>query len=376
MGPPSSQATSGGSAGPEDRQAGAQGGELIDSSQKIRKIRKNRKIRNRDARYARRLRIFGDFWIYTLTCFTGSPRVTACVRWQRPHHRSAPPQVLRRSQPAGPCAAARLLTYQRMTVWPAKTRNPKPTLTAPSIISPAWPAALVRPRVPPYARGRSETLDAATAAAHQAAPWLLTLARVGYVAKGVLYLAMAALALRLAQGQPAASPEPQAALGWLGNGPWGDLLLGVAAIGSLGYAAWKLAAALAGAHRKPTRRLGAAATGFAHLGLGLAAGSRLLGRPMGGGGGSARRRVVAHLGAAGFAARGVGLGLAGWFIVQAALQAAPQRARGFGGAIAGLLAWPEGRALLAIVALAFAAYGLFRFVKARSPRLDPLAAGG
>lgn len=271
----------------------------------------------------------------------------------------------------------------------------------------------------------------AKAAARSAAPWLVGLARVGYVAKGVLYLAIAALAMRLAAGTPVGKPDAKVAMDWLGKGPWGEGLLGVAAVGLIGYALWKLAAAVAGSHAKATTRLGAAVGGFVHLGLGALAAFRLAGRPMpagGGGGGDPaitlsgrlfampggdwivmaagagfvgfglwqlvrafrgdaargvdlrgftpdQRGAVERMGAAGFAARGVAFGMIGAFLIQAAMQRAPQRARGFGGAITGLIALPHGRTLIAAVALAFAAYGLFMFVKARGPRLDPLAAG-
>ena len=277
----------------------------------------------------------------------------------------------------------------------------------------------------------SDSLDRARVAAHNAAPWLATLARVGYVAKGVLYLALAALVLRLAQGTPEGRPDPRGAVSWLDQGPWGQALMAVLAIGLLGYAAWKLAAAVADRRPDVKPRLGAAVAGIAHLGLGLTAASRLLQRPIPGGGGgggnqaadwSARlmavpggqllvgavgagfvafglwqlarawrgdaakgvdlagfdpgqARAVERMGAAGFAARGVAFGAIGAFLGQAAVQHQPGRARGFGEAITGLLAVPAGQALVALVGLAFGAYGLFMFVKARSPRLDPLAAG-
>lgn len=277
----------------------------------------------------------------------------------------------------------------------------------------------------------SQSFERAKVAAQSAAPWLMTLARVGYVAKGVLYLAVAALALRLAQGAPQGRPDPQSALGWLDRGPWGELLMAVLAIGLLGYAAWKLVAAAQTSREKLGRRLGAAVSGVVHLGLGLTAASRLLDRPLPGGGGGGNqaaswsadvmampggtflvgaaglgflafgiwqivkaargdaakgvdldafganhRGAVARLGAAGLAARGVAFGMIGAFLGQAAMRHDPQQARGFGGAVMGLLAMPEGRVLIALVGLAFAAYGIFQFVKARSPRLDPLASGG
>jgi hypothetical protein len=199
----------------------------------------------------------------------------------------------------------------------------------------------------------------------------------------------------------------------------------------VGYGLWRIAAALATDDRPLNTRAGVATSGFAHLGLAGLAIQQMVGRPFAGGGGGGSERVAywsawfmglpggdllvggvgawfigsgiwqlysaskgdaargvdltgfrpdqaeafARMGAAGFAARGVAFGLIGIFLVQAALLHAPQRARGYAGAIASLLAVPEGKALVAIVAIAFAAYGLFMFVKARSPSLDPLAAG-
>ncbi|MGH7504264.1 MAG: DUF1206 domain-containing protein, partial [Longimicrobiales bacterium] len=79
---------------------------------------------------------------------------------------------------------------------------------------------------------------------------------------------------------------------------------------------------------------------------------------------SAHRWVIG-IGRAGIAARGVVLGIIGWFLINAALQSNPAEARGLGGALRALQDQPFGPYLLVAVAAGLVAYGFHQLVKAR-----------
>ena len=96
------------------------------------------------------------------------------------------------------------------------------------------------------------------------------LARVGLVAKGVLYALLAMLAMRLAAGD-SADADSQGALRTMSGEPLGTVLLGALALGFAIYAAWqwRLLVSSDGSWRK---RLAAAARGVVWSGLAYSAG--------------------------------------------------------------------------------------------------------
>jgi hypothetical protein len=76
-----------------------------------------------------------------------------------------------------------------------------------------------------------------------------------------------------------------------------------------------------------------------------------------------QRRMVVAVARIGFAARGIVLGAAGYFVARAALDRVPREARGPGGALHSVWELPYGNICLAAVAaglIAFGAYGLFQ----------------
>ena len=66
------------------------------------------------------------------------------------------------------------------------------------------------------------------------------LARVGFVVKGVLYMVVGALALQVAASAGGRVTGTRGALTTVLGQPFGRTLLLVAAIGLLGYAAWRI----------------------------------------------------------------------------------------------------------------------------------------
>lgn len=94
----------------------------------------------------------------------------------------------------------------------------------------------------------SESVHQVRRHGHQAAdaPWMGWLARAGLVARGVVYLIIGVLALKLALGDGGRATNQQGALKTIADGSFGELLLILMAIGLAGYALWRLLRAAVG----------------------------------------------------------------------------------------------------------------------------------
>jgi hypothetical protein len=119
----------------------------------------------------------------------------------------------------------------------------------------------------------------------------LTLTRLGFAARGIMYLLVAWLALRLGRAE-----DTGGALAYLASGR-GKLLLAAMAAGFLAYGLWRLADAgfdLEGRGNEPKAlgvRAVAAGSGLVHLGLALASAKLAFG--YGHGGGASRKAEMA-----------------------------------------------------------------------------------
>jgi Domain of Unknown Function (DUF1206) len=85
--------------------------------------------------------------------------------------------------------------------------------------------------------------------------------------------------------------------------------------------------------------------------------------------GPATKRCFTRLGTAGYVARGIVFGLAGAFLIEAAVEYDPKEAVGLDGALAKLLESPQGPVLLGIVAVGLLAFAAFSFAEARYHRI-------
>ena len=83
----------------------------------------------------------------------------------------------------------------------------------------------------------------------------------------------------------------------------------------------------------------------------------------------AARPWFAWAGTAGYVARGVVFGLAGAFLVKAAIEFEPREAVGLDGALAKLVNADHGPILLGIVAAGLLAFAVFSFAEARYRRI-------
>lgn len=87
--------------------------------------------------------------------------------------------------------------------------------------------------------GTSKAKDGARRAAREATPWIERVARFGYAAYGVVYVLVGVLAFQAALGGGKVAGQ-EGALQTVLLAPLGRVLLGLVAVGLLGYAAWRL----------------------------------------------------------------------------------------------------------------------------------------
>jgi hypothetical protein len=239
-------------------------------------------------------------------------------------------------------------------------------------------------------------------------------ARLGFAARGLLYMAIGYLALRLGRGQGGESP-----LAFI-ESAGGGVVLGVMALGFAAYGIWRLADAVwnteghAADAKGTATRLGSAISGLVHLALAFTA-VRLATGSGGGGstgaaeqgasaalsfpGGSIALMIVAvallatglfqivkavklgflrHLdqrvagqqwvkwiGRAGYLARGTVFMVLAWFAWRAGQQSSSTAAGGTEQAMDALPEW-----LRLLVAAGFVLFGIFSFVEARYRRIN------
>ncbi|NTW41100.1 MAG: DUF1206 domain-containing protein [Cellulomonadaceae bacterium] len=257
----------------------------------------------------------------------------------------------------------------------------------------------------------SSVRAAATAAGDS--PVVETGARVGYASSGVLHLLIAWIALNVAWSSTSSEADQTGALEQLAGTTLGSALLWVAGIGFGLLGLWQLSEVVA--RHRTSDRVKAAAKAVVYLALAWTTISVLRGTESSGSGqtSSATATVLAqplgrwlvmaggaviigvgvyhvvkgwrrgfltdlrehpgtwavHAGRIGYIAKGVALGVLGGLFVAAGATADPQKARGLDGALRALLDLPAGQWLLTLVAMGFAAYGLYSFARARYARV-------
>jgi hypothetical protein len=100
------------------------------------------------------------------------------------------------------------------------------------------------------------------------APWIERLARVGYAAKGLLYITVGYLASQAAVGPGGKVTDTRGALREVHDVSYGQFLLLIVALGLLGYGVWRVVEAIADPERRGTSWKGLAVrAGFLLRGL-------------------------------------------------------------------------------------------------------------
>lgn len=252
--------------------------------------------------------------------------------------------------------------------------------------------------------------------------WLV---RVGYAARGLVYILIGYLFLTSASGGSSGEGGAQSAFNWIQDVPGGTVVLLLSALGLLAYALYRFASAFFdvenyGRDAKAIgKRIGHAASGIAHLVLAYTAFQFANGtRQSGGESGSSRevasgvlsvefgsvvlgiagagfllaailqaksavtagfmKRIsggapgfVEPLGRAGYAARAVVFAIMGWSLVRSAWFATESQVETFGGAIGSLR---ENGIWFTLVALGILLFGIFSLFLARYRTIPDLDA--
>src|ERR671921_588333 len=258
--------------------------------------------------------------------------------------------------------------------------------------------------------------------ARSARPWMERLARLGYATEGAMYALIGLLAAGVAFGSGGHATGQRGALEIVAGSPFGGVLVGLIALGFLGYALWRGIQAITDPDGEGTdvkalgKRAGYGVSALVYAGLAFSAVGLILGSASRGGRtpddwtalllswplgralvvcaglavvglglrelyqaykarflkyleldemGERATRWTERWGRLGVAARGIVFCVVGSFLVRAALEHDPQEARGLGGALQTLAQQPFGAWLLGAVALGLVAYGLFMLSVAR-----------
>ena len=266
------------------------------------------------------------------------------------------------------------------------------------------------------------TLQVKNAAQKSARPWMERLARVGYATEGAMYTLIGLLAAGVAFGTGDHTAGQRGALEVIAGSPFGGVLVGLIALGFLGYALWRGVQAIADPDGEGTdlkalgKRIGYGVSALVYGGLAFSAVGLILGSASQGNStpddwtalllswpsgrvivvcvgiavvslglrelyqaykarflkylkldemGQGVKRWTERWGRLGITSRGIVFGLVGTFLIRAALEHDPQEARGLGGALQTLAQQPLGPWLLGAVALGLIAYGLFMLSVAR-----------
>jgi uncharacterized protein DUF1206 len=256
-------------------------------------------------------------------------------------------------------------------------------------------------------------------------PWIVRLARFGFVVRGIIYFVPGVLALRLALGTHGAAISQTDAIDLIGHQPFGLALLVAVAVGLAGYAMWGVIRAIFDPLHKGhsplglAKRFGFATSALAYASLLVATLSyltgsmahiakphdwtaELLAKPFGawllviiglfwivagiaevvrgwqgsfkedldlGRVGPAERRWAMGLGRLGMVARGAVFTIIGMLLVGAAFHANLHQSDGMDGALLTLSRQPFGRMLLAAAGLGLVAFGAFSAMCARWMRM-------
>jgi hypothetical protein len=257
-------------------------------------------------------------------------------------------------------------------------------------------------------------------------PWPERLARFGLGARGVLYIVIGILAVRVAFGHTNERANQNGALQEIASTSGGAVLIWLVAIGLVGFALWRLTSAIFGTAADPSAteakdRIKAAAEALGYGAISVAAIKIAINGASSGGSGSGSkqaatvlgwpggqfivgligviivgvglyflydgwkadftkelkigsvspkvRKGVIALGRVGRIARGVVFVILGVLVVTAAVQYDPAKANGLDGALKTLAAQPYGKWLLVIVALGLIAFGLYGLAESKMRRV-------
>ncbi len=247
-------------------------------------------------------------------------------------------------------------------------------------------------------------------------------ARLGFLAKGLVYALIGVLAVAIAFGG-SGNADQKGALQAVASKPGGSVVLWLMVVGFLGYALWRFSEAGWGRQdetddtKRTVKRIGSAINGLLYLGFALLAFRTVISSSSSGSdsltakvlqwpGGQAlvviaglvvigiaialtarglmtdfekhlnrgqmsstMYTAVRRLGQAGYVSRGIVMALVGGFVIKAAVDHQPGKAKGFDVALKSVASAPFGQFLLVAAALGLVCFGLYCVAEARYRRL-------
>lgn len=248
-------------------------------------------------------------------------------------------------------------------------------------------------------------------------------ARLGFLAKGLVYALVGLLAIQIAGGDHEEADQ-KGALELVAGQTGGTVVLWLMVVGFAAYALWRFTEAAWGrrnerdARMRTVKRIGSAANGLVYLAFGILAFQTVTQSSSSGGGSSMTAKVLAwpggqtivfvaglviiavaiglavrglrtdfekhlksgemsrraftavrRLGQVGYVARGIVFSLVGGLVIKAATEADPKRAEGFDVALKEVAQAPYGPVLLVATALGFICFGAYCVAEARYRRL-------
>lgn len=276
----------------------------------------------------------------------------------------------------------------------------------------------------PTAAGNAK--DSAEAQVRNAAdsPWLERLARLGFLAKGLVYTLIGVLAVQVALGDQERTDQ-KGALQAIAEKPGGSIVLWLMALGFLAYAGWRFSEAAFGRQdetdekKRTAKRIGSLLNGLIYLAFAVLAVRTVTGSSSSGSSGTditakvlewpggqalvvigglviivvaialavrglktdfekhldtgrmsrTTFTVVRRLGQAGYVARGAVFFLVGCLVIKAGVDHQAGKAQGFDVALRSLAGAPFGQVLLIIAALGLICFGAYCVAEARYRRL-------
>ncbi len=249
-------------------------------------------------------------------------------------------------------------------------------------------------------------------------------ARLGFLAKGLVYVLIGLLAIQVALGN-SQEADQEGALQAVSEQPFGSVVLWLMVVGFAAYAMWRFSEAAWGRRdesdekKRTIKRIGSAANGVVYLAFGVLAYRTVTGGASSGGGEPVTAKVlewqngealviaagvvviaiaiglairglmtdfekhlntssmsrttfqtVRRLGQAGYVARGIVFALVGGLIIKAAVDHKPGKAEGFDTALKSVADAPYGKFLLIAAALGLICFGAYAISEARYRRID------
>lgn len=166
--------------------------------------------------------------------------------------------------------------------------------------------------------------------------------RLGYTGSGLMYGALAILALQMGIGSGGGGGSQQTYVAKVLGEPFGQLIVGAIGVFVIAAGLYQFYKAYTAKFVRDLKTNEMSATELTW---------------------------AERLGRLGYAARGVVLPIIGYFVVKAAVTYEPGQAKGVGGALATIASQPLGTILLIVVAAGLVAYGAFQLVQAKYRRI-------